>query len=209
MKVKLVFEDELNGDNGVDTPMHVFKIELDLGMSLAECTEVATAKAVKKGVLPKATVIRLAIADAVGDKSLVESGREMRAYLETFKQAGSVSRMFKQAGSGACLYAWVQPEPLDVKLVFEAPINRILKIKLDIDMSLAECTEVATTEAVKAGVLPKATVIRLAVTDAEGDKCLVSRGREMRAYLQAFKQAGNIARIYAWPEFTSMPSAMS
>ena len=96
-------------------------------------------------------------------------------------------------------------EDLEVKLVFESPINRILKITLDTSMSLAECTEVATTEAVKAGVLPKATVIRLAITDVEGDKCLVAGGREMRSYLESFTKGGNGARIFAWPEFTSMP----
>ena len=70
-------------------------------------------------------------------------------------------------------------ESIDVKLVIESPIDRIIRIKLDTAMSLAECTEIATTSAIKAGVLPKGTVIRLAIIDIEGDKCLVQKSKDM------------------------------
>ena len=96
-------------------------------------------------------------------------------------------------------------QSVEVKLVIESPINRIIRIKLDTSMSLSACTEVATTSAVKAGLLPKGIAIRLAVVDIEGDKCLVRKSKELRAHLLEGSKTGGTAKVFAWPEFTSMP----
>lgn len=82
----------------------------------------------------------------------------------------------------------------------------MIKVKLDTSMSLAECTEACTTAAAKAAVLPKTTVIRLAIIDIEGDKCLVTTSKEIRDYLEGSKMGA--VKVFAWPEYTSMPTSL-
>lgn len=98
-------------------------------------------------------------------------------------------------------------EMVDVKLVIESPVNRIIRIQLDTQMSLDQATEACTTSAAKAGVLPKSTTIRLAIIDIEGDKCLVRDTEEMRSFLEGSKTGA--VKIFAWPEFTSMPPPLA
>ena len=98
-------------------------------------------------------------------------------------------------------------EHVDVKLVIESPVNRIMRLKLRTNLSLADATDQCKTKAVKAGVLPRSTIIRLAIVDAEGDKCLVKGSREMRAFLEGSK-TGTV-KIFAWPEFTTMPPPLA
>lgn len=98
-------------------------------------------------------------------------------------------------------------ELVDVKLVIESPVNRIMRLKLRTDLSLADATEQCTKKATIAGVLPLSTIIRLAIIDAEGDKCLVKSSGEMRAFLEGSKTGA--VKLFAWPEFTSMPPPLA
>ena len=98
--------------------------------------------------------------------------------------------------------------PIDIKVVFEKPIGRIIKVRLDNEMSLDDCTEAITTQAMKAGVLPKSTAIRLAMTDVEGDVCLLENSADIQAEF-ARQEANGTVRVFAWPEFTSMPAYMA
>ena len=75
-------------------------------------------------------------------------------------------------------------------------------------MTLRKATETCTNFAAKHGVLPKATIIRLAIIDIEGDKCLVKDTDELRTFLQEGSKYG-VVKIFAWPEFTSMPPPLA
>lgn len=101
----------------------------------------------------------------------------------------------------------IEGDYVDVKLVIESPVNRIMRMKLPTDLSLADATEACTTAASKSGVLPKSTIIRLAIIDIEGDKCLIKDSDEMRAFLEGSKTGA--VKIFAWPEFTTMPPPLA
>ena len=101
----------------------------------------------------------------------------------------------------------IEGDFVDVKLVIESPVNRIMRLKLSTDLSLADATETCTTAAAKSGVLPKATIIRLAIIDIEGDKCLIKDSDEMKAFLEGSKTGA--VKLFAWPEFTTMPPPLA
>ena len=101
-----------------------------------------------------------------------------------------------------------EADEIDVKLVIESPVNRIVRLTLDTNMTLRKATEACTTFAAKCGVLPKSTIIRLAIIDVEGDKCLIKDTEELCTFLQEGSKYG-VVKIFAWPEFTSMPPPLA
>ena len=76
-------------------------------------------------------------------------------------------------------------------------VNCVLKVILDANTGLHECTTKAKSQAIRAGIIPPEVQIRLAAHDIEGDRCIIGTDLEMQEQLTRARVDGMV-RLHCW-----------